>query len=81
VPADVIARLNRDINKALAVASVKARFLDVGGEAAPMSPAEFKASGPDSNAREGTQAARIDQVDNAARPADQAALAQMPQHP
>nr|HPL80808.1 tripartite tricarboxylate transporter substrate-binding protein [Burkholderiaceae bacterium] len=43
VPAEVIARLNRDINKALAVASVKARFLDVGGEATPMSPAEFKA--------------------------------------
>jgi tripartite-type tricarboxylate transporter receptor subunit TctC len=42
VPADVIARLNRDINKALAVANVKARFLDVGGEATPMSPAEFK---------------------------------------
>ena len=41
-PADVIARLNRDINKALAVASVKARFLDVGGEATTMSPAEFK---------------------------------------
>ena len=42
-PADVFARLNRDINKALAVASVKARFLDVGVEATPMSPAEFKA--------------------------------------
>jgi len=42
VPAEVIARLNRDINKALAVASVNVRFLDVGGEATPMSPAEFK---------------------------------------
>ena len=37
-PTDCIGQL-----KALAVASVKARFLDVGGEATPMSPAEFKA--------------------------------------
>jgi tripartite-type tricarboxylate transporter receptor subunit TctC len=42
VPAEVVARLNREINKALAVAAVKARFTDVGGEATPMSPAEFK---------------------------------------
>ena len=42
VPAEVVARLNPEINKALAVAAVKARFTDVGGEATPMSPAEFK---------------------------------------
>lgn len=42
-PPEAIARLNREINKALALPQVKARFLDVGGEAAPMSPAEFKA--------------------------------------
>ena len=41
-PPEVIARLNRDLNKALATPAVKARFLDVGGEATPMSPAEFK---------------------------------------
>ena len=42
-PADVITRLNRDLNKALATAAVKARFQDVGGETTPMSPVEFKA--------------------------------------
>jgi tripartite-type tricarboxylate transporter receptor subunit TctC len=41
-PPEVIARLNRDLNRALATPAVKARFLDVGGEATPMSPAEFK---------------------------------------
>ena len=41
-PPEVIARLNRDLNKALATPAVKARILDVGGEATPMSPAEFK---------------------------------------
>lgn len=43
VPPEVLARLNREINKALAVASVKARFQDVGGEATPISAGEFKA--------------------------------------
>lgn len=45
MPPEVLARLNREINKALALPNVKARFQDVGGEAMPMSPAEFKGVG------------------------------------
>ncbi len=45
-PADVVARLNREINKALTVATVKQRFKDLGGEATPMGVAEFKAKIP-----------------------------------
>lgn len=39
----MVVRLNREINKALAVASVKQRFKDLSGEATPMGVAEFKA--------------------------------------
>lgn len=42
-PPDVVARLNREINKALGLAAVKQRFKDLGGEATPSSVAEFKA--------------------------------------
>ncbi len=42
-PPDVVARMNREINKALTVASVKQRFKDLGGEATLMDVAEFKA--------------------------------------
>ncbi|CAN7770569.1 tripartite tricarboxylate transporter substrate binding protein [Pseudorhodoferax sp. LjRoot39] len=44
-PAHIVATLNQEINKALATASVQQRLRDIGGEAAPMSPAEFKAIG------------------------------------
>jgi tripartite-type tricarboxylate transporter receptor subunit TctC len=40
-PAEVIARLNREINAGLADRRVKGRLADLGGDAMPMSPAEF----------------------------------------
>ena len=40
---EVIERLNREINKVLALPATKARFAEVGAEPVPMSPAEFKA--------------------------------------
>jgi tripartite-type tricarboxylate transporter receptor subunit TctC len=42
-PADVLARLNREINRILATPTVKERIAALGGEPAPMSPAEFGA--------------------------------------
>jgi tripartite-type tricarboxylate transporter receptor subunit TctC len=42
-PADIVGRLNREINKSLALPAVKQRFKDLGGDATPMSPADFKA--------------------------------------
>jgi tripartite-type tricarboxylate transporter receptor subunit TctC len=40
-PAEIVERLNREINASLADPAVKARFADLGGELVPMSPAEF----------------------------------------
>jgi tripartite-type tricarboxylate transporter receptor subunit TctC len=40
-PADIIDRLNREINAALADPAMKARFADLGGEPLAGSPAEF----------------------------------------
>ena len=40
-PPDVIARLNREINKALASKPVSDRILGIGGEPLPISPSEF----------------------------------------
>jgi len=40
-PAEVIERVNREVNKILASAETKSRILELGGEAAPMTPAEF----------------------------------------
>lgn len=42
-PPEVVSRLNRELNKPLATAAVKQRFAELGGEALPLSPAEFKA--------------------------------------
>jgi tripartite-type tricarboxylate transporter receptor subunit TctC len=42
-PADVVARLNREINKALASKAVSDRILGIGGEPLPITPAEFSA--------------------------------------
>ena len=42
-PPDVVARLNREINKVLATQAVKDRVLALGGEALPLTPAEFGA--------------------------------------
>ena len=40
-PADVVARLNREINRSLGGGAVRERILALGGEPAPMSPGEF----------------------------------------
>jgi len=40
-PADIVDRLNREINAALADPKMKSRFADIGGEPLPGSPAEF----------------------------------------
>src|SRR4051812_17550712 len=40
-PSDIIARLNREVNTALADAAVKARFADLGGVVLPGSPDDF----------------------------------------
>ncbi len=42
-PADVIARMNRELAKALALPVTKARYADLGAEPVPLSIAEFKA--------------------------------------
>ena len=41
VPGEVVARLNREINRSLGGGAVRERILALGGEPAPMSPAEF----------------------------------------
>jgi tripartite-type tricarboxylate transporter receptor subunit TctC len=43
MPADVVARMNREINRLLVQPEIKARFAELGAEAVPLSPAEFKA--------------------------------------
>lgn len=40
-PPAVIERVNREVNKILATEAIQARIVDVGGEAAPMTPTEF----------------------------------------
>jgi tripartite-type tricarboxylate transporter receptor subunit TctC len=40
-PADIVARLNQEINAGLADPAIKARFADLGGVPAPLSSAEF----------------------------------------
>ena len=42
-PAEVIARLNREVAKALALPTLKARYADLGGENVALDTAEFKA--------------------------------------
>ena len=51
-PADIVARLNREINKALGTQAVQDRIAALGGIPAPMSPAEF-------NSRAATDSARF----------------------
>ncbi len=41
VPGEVVARLNREINRSLGAGAVRERILALGGEPAPMSPGEF----------------------------------------
>jgi tripartite-type tricarboxylate transporter receptor subunit TctC len=52
-PADVIARLNREINKVLGTQAVKDRVLALGGEALPLTPAEFNAKAMEDSKRFG----------------------------
>jgi len=40
-PAEIIQRLNKEINAGLAEPKIKARFADIGGTALPGSPADF----------------------------------------
>ena len=53
MPADIVARLNREINKILGTQAVKDRIAALGGEAAPMTPAEFAAKAQADTARFG----------------------------
>ena len=41
-PADVVEKINRDVNRALQAADAKERLSSLGAEAMPMTPAEFK---------------------------------------
>ncbi|MDI9330356.1 MAG: tripartite tricarboxylate transporter substrate binding protein [Alphaproteobacteria bacterium] len=52
-PADVIALLNREINRILATPAVKDRIQALGGEALPLSPAEFAAKAQEDSKRFG----------------------------
>ena len=50
-PADVVNRLNREINRILGTPAVKDRILALGGEALPLSPAEFGAKATEDSRR------------------------------
>ncbi len=52
-PADVVTRLNREINRALTLQPVKDRILALGGEALPLTPAEFGAKANEDSKRFG----------------------------
>lgn len=52
-PADVVARLNREINRILGTQAVKDRIAGLGGEALPLTPAEFSAKASDDAKRFG----------------------------
>ena len=52
-PADVVARLNREINRILGTPAVKDRIQALGGEALPLTPAEFGARAQDDSRRFG----------------------------
>jgi len=53
-PPDVVARLNREINRILATQGVKDRIAALGGEALPLTPAEFGAKATEDSKRFGT---------------------------
>jgi tripartite-type tricarboxylate transporter receptor subunit TctC len=52
-PAPVIERLNREINRILATQALRERIAALGGEAAPMSPAQFAAKADEDSRRFG----------------------------
>jgi tripartite-type tricarboxylate transporter receptor subunit TctC len=53
LPTEILTRLNREINKILGSQAVKDRIAALGGEVAPMSPAEFGAKAHEDTARFG----------------------------
>lgn len=53
MPSDIVTRLNREINKILGTQAVKDRIAALGGEVAPMTPAEFGAKAHEDTARFG----------------------------
>ncbi len=53
-PPAVVARLNREINRILGTPAVKEKIAALGGEALPLSPAEFAAKAADDSKRFGT---------------------------
>ncbi|WP_092757077.1 tripartite tricarboxylate transporter substrate binding protein [Rhodoferax sp. OV413] len=53
LPAEILARLNTEINKILATQAVKDRIAGLGGEVAPMTPAAFGAKAHEDTARFG----------------------------
>lgn len=53
-PPDVIGRLNQEINRILGTAPVKERIAALGGEPAPMTPAQFHAKAMEDSQRFGT---------------------------
>ncbi len=53
LPTDTVTRLNREINKILGTQAVKDRIAALGGEVAPMTPAEFGAKAHEDTARFG----------------------------
>jgi tripartite-type tricarboxylate transporter receptor subunit TctC len=52
-PAEVVARLNAEINRLLGTAAVKERIAALGGEPAPMTPAQFQAKAAEDSQRFG----------------------------
>ena len=52
-PAEVVARLNREINRILGTTAVKDRIQALGGEALPISPSEFAAKAAEDSRRFG----------------------------
>jgi tripartite-type tricarboxylate transporter receptor subunit TctC len=52
-PADVVNRVNREINKILSTQALKDRIQNLGGEALPLTPAEFGARATDDSKRFG----------------------------
>jgi tripartite-type tricarboxylate transporter receptor subunit TctC len=52
-PADVVNRINREINKILGTPALKDRIQNLGGEALPLTPAEFGARAADDSKRFG----------------------------
>jgi tripartite-type tricarboxylate transporter receptor subunit TctC len=52
-PADVVNRINREVNKILSTQALKDRIQNLGGEALPLTPAEFGARTADDSKRFG----------------------------